>query len=297
MTRTTTSEGAAAPAVARLYHSERIHRAAESVDALTDEHFAAFARDGFLAVENVFTPQEVAAAKERLSFLIGGGNPAYDGMTFETGVDVSGMTADQREPYVRKLMNFVAHEPQLAAMAYKPAFVAIVERIVGDKTNLIQDMALLKPAHIGREKPWHQDTAYFTYEPLELILGTWIALDEATVENGCMHVIPASHRQGPRPHYHDRDCQLPDDVVEVEKDVVVPLRPGGALFFSGLVHHGTPPNRSAARRRAVQFHYASVQCRKTDAASHGRHFHDAAGYAGCGYQAGAPPRPITERAG
>jgi phytanoyl-CoA hydroxylase len=64
-------------------------------------------------------------------------------------------------------------------------------------------------------------------EPLELILGTWTALDEATPENGCMHVIPGSHTLGPKPHYHERDCQLPDDVVESQRSIMVPLKPGG----------------------------------------------------------------------
>jgi phytanoyl-CoA hydroxylase len=163
---------------------------------------------------------------------------------------------------------------------------------------MIQDMALLKPPHVGREKPWHQDTAYFAMEPLELILGTWTALDAATPANGCMHVVPASHKLGPKPHYHERDCQLPDDVVETQQSIMVPLQPGGVLFFSGLLHHGTPPNRSATRRRALQFHYASVHCQKVAISQHAQHFHDAGGYAACaGWGTEHHPRPMGDRAG
>ncbi len=89
-----------------------------------------------------------------------------------------------------------------------------------------------------------------------------------------MHVIPGSHRGGPRPHYHDRDCQLPDEAVDVARDVMVPLKPGGVMLFSGLLHHATPPNRSPARRRALQFHYASVNCRRIDAQRHAQYFSD-----------------------
>ena len=167
----------------------------------------------------------------------------------------------------------------------------------GDEIAMIQDMALLKPPHVGREKPWHQDTAYFAMEPLELILGTWTAVDEATVENGCMHVIPGSHHGGPKAHYHDRDCQLPDEIVDVRRSLTVPLKPGGTLFFSGLLHHGTPPNRSAARRRALQFHFASTRCRKVELDQHAEHFHDAKGYAACaGWGTEQAPRPIADRA-
>ncbi|HTU25310.1 MAG TPA: phytanoyl-CoA dioxygenase family protein, partial [Pirellulales bacterium] len=99
-----------------------------------------------------------------------------------------------------------------------------------------------------------------------------------------------------RPHYHDRDCQLPDETVEVERDVMVPLAPGGVLLFSGLLHHATPPNRSPARRRALQFHYASVDCRRIDAARHAEYFFDGRGYAACAVaHTGLPYRPITQR--
>jgi phytanoyl-CoA hydroxylase len=138
--------------------------------------------------------------------------------------------------------------------------------------------------------------AYFLLDPPDGVLGTWIALDEATAENGCMHVIPGSHREGPRPHYHDRDCQLPDEDVRVDRDVMIPLAPGGVLFFHSLLHHGTPPNHSASRRRALQFHFASVHCRKMDAAGHAELFADRLGAAGCvGHLTGKPDRPIAEK--
>ncbi|HEX6971123.1 MAG TPA: phytanoyl-CoA dioxygenase family protein, partial [Limnochordia bacterium] len=89
----------------------------------------------------------------------------------------------------------------------------------------------------------------------------WIALDPATAENGCMHVIPGSHRDGPVVHFQRRDWQICDRDVAVGRDTFVELAPGGCLIFDGMIHHGTPPNRSPLRRRALQFHYkpASVQ--------------------------------------
>src|SRR5439155_10060136 len=116
--------------------------------------------------------------------------------------------------------------------------------------------ALLKPPLVGSEKPWHQDMAYFGWSPPEKVLGVWIALDPAMRENGCMQVIPGSNRAGPVPHVHARDCQIADERAEPERSLIVPLAPGGALFFTSLVHHGTPPNESPLRRRALQFHYA-----------------------------------------
>jgi ectoine hydroxylase-related dioxygenase (phytanoyl-CoA dioxygenase family) len=142
-------------------------------------------------------------------------------------------------------------------------------------------MALMKPPLKGSEKPWHQDNAYFDWTPLEGILGVWIALDQATVENGCMQIIPGSQGEGPVPHFHVRDCQLDDRQVDVEHIEVVPLKPGGVLFFAGLIHHGTPANQSASRRRALQFHYAASHCRRMTFAEHMANFSDGAFYTGC----------------
>ena len=83
----------------------------------------------------------------------------------------------------------------------------------------------------------------------------WIALNEASVENGCMFLIPGSHREGPVVHFKRRDWQICDDQVQTERVVAAPLRPGGVLLFDSYLHHGTPANASPRRRRALQFVY------------------------------------------
>ena len=125
---------------------------------------------------------------------------------------------------------------------------------------MFQDMALIKPPSIGREKPWHQDCAYFDVPPHSAIVGVWIALDEAGLDNGCMRILDGGHREGPQIHFERRDWQICDTDVETlhtsqHPIVAVPLKPGGCMFFSGLLPHGTPHNTSDKRRRALQFHY------------------------------------------
>ena len=63
--------------------------------------------------------------------------------------------------------------------------------------------------------------------------------------------------------------------------MTIPLQPGGVLFFSGLLHHGTPPNGTAQRRRALQFHYAAARCRRMTFREHMENFSDGAFYTGC----------------
>jgi phytanoyl-CoA hydroxylase len=188
---------------------------------------------------------------------------------------------DDPELRLRKLAFFVSLDSRLGHVAAHPRLRAIVDQLIGPGGRMIQDMALLKPPFRGSEKPWHQDAAYFDWTPLGSVVGTWIALDEATIDNGCMQVIPGTHLQGPAPHYHVRDCQLADERVQVGRAVTIPLRPGGVLFFSALLHHGTPPNMSAARRRALQFHYAGANCRHMTIEQHGELFSAGGAYAGC----------------
>lgn len=233
---------------------------------ITDEHVALFFQRGYLVVEQAFSPGEVAAGLEGLLHLLSGQVEGFRGVMYEhvaEGLPVEEMPPEQRQDYVRKFMWFANYEERLHHLAHHPDLVAVLERIMGEPPVLFQDMALLKPPRVGREKPWHQDHAYFEL-PLEAkVVGCWVALDEATTENGCMIVIPGSHQQGPVVHFKRRDWQICDTDVNNQGAVAVPLKPGGCLLFSSLIHHGTPNNRSDKRRRAVQFHYRPESAPRT----------------------------------
>ncbi len=240
----------------------------DGLEAVTDEHIAFYRQEGYLAIDNVFTPGEVESAKAGLLDLILGRNTSFAGITFEAGAAerLEELTVDERQDAVRKLMHFVDHEPRLKAASEKPAVLALIGRILGESPRMFQDMALIKPPRFGREKPWHQDKAYFDLPVDARVTGVWIALDPATVENGCMHLQPLGHHRGPQIHFKRRDWQICDTEIMGKPSVAVPLRPGGALFFDGLLPHGTPTNYSPHRRKALQFHYAGASCGKTSTA-------------------------------
>jgi phytanoyl-CoA hydroxylase len=252
------------------------------LSATDREHFRV---NGYLATNGLLTSDEVEQCKAALSDLAHR-RTVWDKRVWsqeepyfaQGGQDAR---ADDPELRLRKLAYFVHLEPRLQHVATHPRLRAIVDELIGPESRMIQDMALLKPPFRGSEKPWHQDAAYFDWTPLGGVVGTWIALDEATVENGCMQIIPGSHLQGPSAHFHVRDCQLADQRVQVEQAVTIPLQPGGILFFLGLLHHGTPPNTTAARRRALQFHYAAADCRHMTIQQHGELFNEGGAYAGC----------------
>ena len=214
---------------------------------------------GYIAVRQAFGPEEIAAARDGLVDLIMGRRPAFKDIWFEARAKevLHTLTVEQRQDAVRKLMHFGKHDSRLAALSHHLKLLAVVRRLLGNKEpELFQEMALIKPPHIGREKPWHQDNAYFDLPFGTPVVGVWIALDEATVENGCMQLLPGYHRKGPIIHFQRRDWQICDTEMLGRKSVAAPLPPGGLLLFDGMLPHGTPHNGSAMRRRALQFHYA-----------------------------------------
>ncbi|HZO89453.1 MAG TPA: phytanoyl-CoA dioxygenase family protein [Chthonomonadaceae bacterium] len=240
-----------------LYTHGAIAEGVEGFGAVGEEHIAWYQEQGYLVVDGAFTQAEVEAARQGLLDLIAGRNPAFDNFDIEPlgREQLPALTGEDRQNAIRKLMDFTRFDDRLKAIAEHPQLVAVIARLIGEKPERFQDMALIKPPRLGREKPWHQDHAYFDLPLGTRIIGVWIALDEATLENGCMHVLAGGHRNGPLPHFQRRDWQICDSEMLGKRSVAVPLKPGGCLFFDGLLPHGTPHNHSALRRRALQFHY------------------------------------------
>ena len=225
--------------------------------AVTEADIEYFHQHGYLVINDAFSPTEVEAAVAGMTHLMDGKCPDFRAIQFEPKLvkQKNVLEGQERRNAIRKIFNFVDHEPRLNAMATHSGLLDVLEQIVEDTPELFQDMALLKPPRYGSEKPWHQDCAYFNLPEGTTVVGVWVALDEATPENGCLHVIPGSHIEGPMIHFKRRDWQICDTDVPVARDTMVPLQPGGCLFWHGLTHHGSPVNQSDQGRRALQFHY------------------------------------------
>ena len=245
------------------------------------EEKRSYQEDGFIVKESLLTAGQVEMAKQALRDMvrkfgpdrsvasieagepgkIGGGaiirkhdSPFF--IQLESGEEPQVDQLEALELQVRKFMFFVDEEPVFRDMLSAESPIAqVAGELLEDEPLLFQDMALIKPPRIGATKPWHQDSAYFSVSPLDAVCGVWIALDEATVRNGCMHMLKGQHKQGPLLHEHKRDCEINVRNLDLKTLVPVPLKPGSALFFSGMIPHETPPNRSEHRRRALQFHF------------------------------------------
>lgn len=221
---------------------------------------------GFISIDNAFSACQVADLLDALFQLTVRELPPKSQLQYENlaAGKIESLAPEQRLDYIRKLMWFVDLDPRIEAMAYEPRLMKIVEHLLGAEAEMFQEMALLKPPGIGREKPWHQDHAYFNLPDGTHVVGVWIALDDTYPENGCMHFLPGGHRNGAIPHFNRRDWQICDtEVLGKNQAVSTPLRAGGCLIFDGLVPHGTPHNTTNTRRRALQFHYVAKGTART----------------------------------
>lgn len=246
-------------------------------DQLAAAQIADYQRDGFIAFTDVLSASEIETAKADLSAAFealraglradqnsyGKTWSATEGalmIQFEPTIASIDAAAPDLELKVRKFHQVAQASAAMEVLAHShPKIRAVVEALISANPILSQDMALVKPPG-GVAKPWHQDDAYFKIAPLDAVCGVWIALDDAGIENGCMRVWAGKHRGALR-HYHGADCEIMPDRVAGADEVAVPLAPGGAIFFSGLLPHHTLPNNSLMRRRALQFHYRARDSR------------------------------------
>lgn len=225
-------------------------------NSLTPDQVESYRRDGFLAVGDFFNESEVEGARQALTELAAGLNPKFTNFYAEAGGQQlwAKLPIEKRQDVIRKLADFTKFDVRLQLHTH-PRMVSVMSQLVNGEPRLFQEMALIKPPKLGREKPWHQDHAYFAYTLDTPIVGAWIALDEATIANGCMHVVRGGNHGPAHAHFNIRDWQMCDREMLSRTCTAVPLKPGGVLFFSSLTPHGTPTNFSEQRRRALQFHY------------------------------------------
>lgn len=251
-----------------LYDPQETAPRIDIAQALTPQSRDHYRQHGWLSVKGLLDQRELDAAKAAIDDLIYGRVPVFSGVSYEKSHsgNIEAMSAEERYDAVRKLYDFVPHEERLASIALGERITSICRHLLERDVRLFQDMALLKPPRGGREKPWHQDHAFFDYPLGTRIVGVWIAVDEATIANGCMQVLDGGHLAGPIHHFRRRDWQICDTDMMGRKSVAFPLEPGDGMFFDGLLPHGTPSNNSAQRRRALQFHYMDQQAQPADAA-------------------------------
>lgn len=136
--------------------------------------------------------------------------------------------------------------------AVHPRMANVLSRLIGPNVQLHHSKMLVKPPENGAAFPMHQDAPYFPHDK-HTMLAASVHLDDAEEENGCLSVIPESHRQGILKHVGRHYLDHREYPLSI--GTPCPAKAGDVLFFSYLTIHGSGPNRSARTRRNVLFQY------------------------------------------
>jgi phytanoyl-CoA hydroxylase len=149
--------------------------------------------------------------------------------------------------------HLVTRSARLRRLVSEPPLTDLCADLLGPDVRLYWDQAVYKKPDTAASFPWHQDNGYAFVEPQQY-LTCWIALTDATEDNGCPWVVPGLHRRGTLRHELTETglvCldQAPDAVA-------VPVTAGSVVVFSSLTPHATGPNRTDAVRKAYIVQYA-----------------------------------------
>lgn len=207
------------------------------LDAARARHFD---ERGFCVVEDALSPDEVAAVVAEID-------------PWEAKVERALQALPEKKLFIARAgeITFTTHlvlrSERLRRFCAGPLFQDLGHDLVGPDVRIYWDQAVYKKPGTKDEFPWHQDNGYTFVEP-QAYLTVWIALTDATLDNGCPWIVPGLHRRGTLQHWMTPvGWRCLEDAPDA---VACPLRAGGAVVFSSLTPHATGPNRTDAVRKA-----------------------------------------------
>jgi phytanoyl-CoA hydroxylase len=232
---------------------------------LTVEERERWERDGFFIRRALVPPADCDAVIAELIETIRADPPsAHPGEAFYaageyriTTETVPTAAMRHAEDEVSKVFN--AHAlGRTRAMGERDALAAPVCDLLGPDIDCFQSQFILKnPGVIGQ--PWHQDSYYFYFDRQPQV-AAWVALSRATLQNGCLWVLPGSHKEPIHKHIPDRRPAANKGYLEiVDADftgrVAVTMEAGDVLLFHSFLMHMSTDNEADERRAAMVYHY------------------------------------------
>lgn len=207
-----------------------------------------FREQGYLALPTFYTAEEIGAIRAEL------GRLKRVGLIRNVATDGDGQTHSQTIQNLQ-LCPMSPHSALFRAMPFDSKVVTAVRQLIGDPVVLHLDQVFIKPGRHGSGTNWHQDNAYFKIpDPLK---GTamWVAVHDATLANGTLHVIPDSFRH---PLEHSRDPYSDHHIrcyPDESRAVPIEVPAGGVVFFAYGTPHCTRGNTTETERAGVAFHF------------------------------------------
>lgn len=242
---------------------------------LSESQVDAFARDGFLNGGPALGEADLTELTDELERVLAVGPEGFTGDQ-PRPVLFRNMTDDNATP-VWQIVNIWEASKPFWRLMHHPFIVRGIAQLAGfGDLQIWHDQVQYKPAGAGGSTRWHQDAPLWTTIAPMTEVSAWIPFDDADLDNGCMWMVPGSHRWGDRMDYLETQGhreQLPDfgdvgeDFVSPQgakvQAVACPVKRGEVHFHHALTWHGSPRNQSTRPRRALAIHFMTPETRFT----------------------------------
>jgi phytanoyl-CoA hydroxylase len=219
---------------------------------ITARDIAQFHELGYFITPPRLTPTQLAQASTEF------------GRLWQEHIHSIEQEGDEKAIWIARNRAFIgaAHKRSqvLADICHSPIYLEAAAKLIGPDADLYYNQVVIKAPQKGGHFGWHQDSGYTVTKPLNYIT-CWTAISRTTIENGCIWIIPGSHKRGLLTHqYNERDSSH-DAVLDNEEGAIpVEMAPGQIAIFSSLMLHKSGPNTSKETRYGYvpQYHHANV---------------------------------------
>ncbi|XP_066257405.1 phytanoyl-CoA dioxygenase, peroxisomal-like [Euwallacea similis] len=235
-----------------------------NLPVLTPQQKIFYAENGYIVIEGNVREKLMEEVKQRFIDICNG---ETNHQVFLVMKDPSlKKTGVKGEYLIDKLQDFL-RDDILWKYASDDRVVDIVQEIIGPNIVAVHSMLINKPPNADAGSslhPMHQDMHYFPFQPSDKIVASWTALERVDENNGCLYVVPGSHK-GPLykhtyPDGFKKNLYHGVQGFEHLKKKFVIMNKGDTVFFHPHLLHGSGPNKTQGFRKAISCHYASSDC-------------------------------------
>ncbi|MEM7034869.1 MAG: phytanoyl-CoA dioxygenase family protein [Chloroflexota bacterium] len=215
---------------------------------LTPEQISHFKETGYVIISDFFDATEVTAMQNELERF------KTEGLGRNVATDGDGQTHSKRKINYQ-IIPLNDKSDLFRALPFSPKVTNAISTLIGDPFVRQLDQIFLKPGKSGAGTNWHVDNAYFRISDPTKGTGMWIALHDANVANGTLHVIPNSYKET---FEHERDPDSDHHITfkaDDRKAIPVEIPAGGVIFFNYGVAHCTKQNTTEHERAGLAYHF------------------------------------------